>query len=223
MIPQVLLALASASTAMAHFAVKFPSWRSDTLSKAGEEKYSQWTYPCAGVPYKAGNITDWPLEGGSLQLDLHHAWTYVFVNLGLGGNTTNFNVSLTPEFWNVTGKGVLCMDKLPIPKDVQSQVQDGGLASLQVVTVGAKGSALYNCADVRFKKDAKGPENCTTSSGMVVQSVKQQDSNASGNGTTGGNGTAGGGTKGSDGAAVGADLLALLTVMGLASAFAVGL
>ncbi|KAG6063225.1 hypothetical protein E4U32_001471 [Claviceps aff. humidiphila group G2b] len=208
---------------MAHFAVKFPSWRSDTLSKAGEEKYSQWTYPCAGVPYKAGNITDWPLEGGSLQLDLHHAWTYVFVNLGLGGNTTNFNVSLTPEFWNVTGKGVLCMDKLPIPKDVQSQVQDGGLASLQIVTVGAKGSALYNCADIRFKKDAKGPENCTTSSGMMVQSVKQQDSNASGNGTTGGNGTAGGGTKGSDGVAVGADLLALLTVMGLASAFAVGL
>lgn len=145
------------------------------------------------------------------------------MNLGLGGNATNFNFSLTPEFLNVTGKGVLCVDKLPLPKDVQSQVQDGGLASLQVVTVGAKGSALYNCADIRFKKDAKGPENCTTSSGMVVQSVKQQDSNASGNGTTGGNGTAGGGTKGSDGVTVGADFLALLTVMGLASAFAVGL
>lgn len=43
-------------------------------------------------------MTDWPIGGGSLRLDLHHAWTYVFVNLALGENATNFNVSLTPEF-----------------------------------------------------------------------------------------------------------------------------
>ncbi|KAG6013199.1 hypothetical protein E4U41_005135 [Claviceps citrina] len=208
---------------MAHFGLTFPAWRADTLSKTGEAKYSQWTYPCAGVPFKAGNVTDWPLGGGSLQLDLHHAWTYVFVNLGLGENTTNFNVSLTPEFWNVTGKGSLCVDKLPLPPDVQVQVQDGALASLQVVTVGAGGSALYNCADVRFKKDAKGPANCTTSNGMVVQAVKQQRGDGSTGGSASANTTGGVDHKGSAGVAVGADLLALLTAAGLASALALGL
>jgi hypothetical protein len=66
----------------------------------------------------------------------------VFVNLGLGDNVTNFNYTLTPQFWNETGNGTLCIPKLPLPAGLT--VSDGTTASLQVVTLGQSGSALYN-------------------------------------------------------------------------------
>lgn len=75
-----------------------------------------------------------------MSLDLHHPWTYVYINLGLGTNVTNFNVSLTPEFINVTGNGTYCIPSLPVP----ISVADGQNASIQVVTSGETGSALYN-------------------------------------------------------------------------------
>ncbi|TQS34249.1 hypothetical protein Golomagni_05375, partial [Golovinomyces magnicellulatus] len=150
--------LAAVQAVNAHFGLTYPEWRADTLSEEGELKYSQWEYPCAGVDYKAGNVTEWPLTGGSLELELHHPWTYVFVNLGLGENSTNFNISLTPELWNATGKGTLCVSELKIPQDIA----DGSVGTLQVVTSGASGSALYNCADIKFSKDAKPKSNCTS-------------------------------------------------------------
>ncbi|RDA86854.1 hypothetical protein CP532_1379 [Ophiocordyceps camponoti-leonardi (nom. inval.)] len=169
----VAAVLATAHSVLAHFALSYPSWRGDSLEN---DSYSQWTYPCAGVGYGAGNVTDWPLDGGSLQLEVHHAWTYVFVNLGLGRNASNFNVSLTPEFWNATGKGTLCVEKLP----VQLPVTNGSLASIQVVTVGKSGSALYNCADIRFVQGAKTLENCV-SRGVNVTTVRQQQDGTAGN------------------------------------------
>jgi hypothetical protein len=75
-----------------------------------------------------------------VSLDLHHAWTYVFINLGLGENVTNFNISLTPEFLNVTGNGTFCLPNLSLP----GGIADGTNASIQVVTSGKSGSALYN-------------------------------------------------------------------------------
>jgi len=133
------------SLASAHFAIEYPPWRFDTLSSdAPALNYSQWLYPCAGAPplsSSSPNRTDWPVSGGSLKLDLHHPWTYVFVNLGLGANASSFNVSLTPEFLNVTGKGVLCLDRLTVP---DGTVSEGALGSLQVVTLGENGNALYN-------------------------------------------------------------------------------
>ena len=95
-----------------------------------------------GVSPNAGNRTDWPVQGGSLSLDLHHPWTYVFVNLGLGDNVTNFNYTLTPSFWNETGNGTLCVPQLPLPAGLAPA--DGSKGSIQVVTLGASGSALYN-------------------------------------------------------------------------------
>ncbi|PTB55342.1 hypothetical protein M431DRAFT_398864 [Trichoderma harzianum CBS 226.95] len=161
----LLLGLAAAQAVTAHFSVVYPEWRADTLSEKNMDKYSQWDYPCGGVPYKAGNITNWPLEGGSIELELHHPWTYLFINLGLGANTTNFNISLTPDLLNVTGKGTLCIDKLPVTLD---NIANGTLASIQVVTSGDSGSALYNCeqqengtsqdgaTDTEDKKNAAG-------------------------------------------------------------------
>lgn len=96
----------------------------------------------ANVNQTASNRTIWPLDGGSLSLDLHHPWTYVFVNLGLGSNVTTFNISLTPDFYNVTGSGTFCLPKLTLPAG--TTVVDGQNASIQVVTSGRSGGALYN-------------------------------------------------------------------------------
>lgn len=87
------------------------------------------------------NRTLWPLAGGSLNLDLHHPWTYIFVNLGLGTNYPSFNISLTALPLNETGNGTLCLPQVSIPSNVR--VVEGQNASLQVVTVGESGSALY--------------------------------------------------------------------------------
>ena len=89
------------------------------------------------------------MTGGAVEVDLHHPWTYLFVNLGLGGNvSSNFNVSLTPRLLNVTGKGTLCLPLLPVPDTGTGEdgtgPSDGQPATLQVVTSGESGSALYN-------------------------------------------------------------------------------
>ncbi|CEJ89230.1 hypothetical protein VHEMI05085 [[Torrubiella] hemipterigena] len=206
--------LAAAQSVTAHFGLTYPAWRADTLSSAGEAKYSQWTYPCAGVPYKAGNVTEWPLEGGQLQVELHHPWTYLFVNLGLGENATNFNISLTPQLTNTTGKGTLCLDKLPVP----ANIQDGTVGSIQVVTSGSSGSALYNCADIKFSKNAKKLDVCNSTG--VTASVVQA-------GASTGNSSTGGAAKPETGkgaaTALGTNTVALGSVVGLAAAFALGL
>lgn len=251
------LVLLGASLASAHFGLTYPEWRADTLEN--EDLYSQWEYPCkccplsillpyksvllttnpgAGVPADAGNRTDWPLTGGSLKLELHHKWTYVFVNLGLGDNVTNFNYTLTPSLWNSTGNGTLCLPSIPLP--VNLQPVDGQKATIQVVTSGSTGSALYNvsllsslidlevptltirqCADITFRASAKVLEDsqCVTSPGVTVAPVVQQVAGSTSGNTTA-NTTAGGNTGGtSAGAAMGVNMMALTSVAGLAVAF----
>ncbi|KAG5657542.1 hypothetical protein KAF25_006106 [Fusarium avenaceum] len=216
---KTLLGLATVQAVSAHFGLVFPAWRADTLSEENEEKYSQWTYPCAGVDYNKKNLTDWPLEGGALTLDLHHNWTYVFVNLGLGENTTNFNISLTPQFLNATNPGTLFIEELALPSDVKPS--DGDIGSIQVITLGESGSALYNCADIRFKEKAEGPSNRTGDVEYV--SIKQQE----GNGTeeSASNSSSSGEKGGDDGNAagiLGVNAVTLTSVVGLAAAFAMG-
>jgi hypothetical protein len=88
------------------------------------------------------NRTEWPVDGGSLLFKPSHPWAYTFVNLALGGdNTTNFTTSLVEGF-NQTGNGTFCFPKLVLPADLS--VTDGMNASLQVVQVNERGSALYN-------------------------------------------------------------------------------
>ncbi|KAI3324640.1 hypothetical protein HD806DRAFT_534106 [Xylariaceae sp. AK1471] len=165
----VLFLSVAAELASAHFQLEYPSWRADSLAE--NTTYDQWSYPCAGVPYGAGNVTEWPLGGGSVVLDLHHPWSYVYINLGLGENATNFNISLTPDLLNVTGKGTFCLPVLPVP----TTIADGQNATIQVVTNGQSGSALYNCADITFKSSAKSLANdtCTNSTGVAAFIVGQ--------------------------------------------------
>ncbi|KAK4129687.1 hypothetical protein N657DRAFT_630523 [Parathielavia appendiculata] len=212
-----LLLLATASVTQAHFGIEYPPMRANTLGSSRNSSYSQWLQPCAGVP---GNLTDrpitpWPLSGGSLKLDLHHPWTYIFINLGLGSDVSNFNYTLTNPFWNETGNGTLCVPKLALPADLP--VTDGSQASLQVVTVGDDGNALYNCADIVFSANATALEGnaCANSTGLSVVPVVTA-ANAPANGT---NGTAKTGT----GAVNGVNAAALSSVMALAMVFALGM
>lgn len=215
-----LISLAALQSVSAHFGLVFPEWRGDTLSEENEKLgYDQWVYPCANVKYGEGNITEWPLEGGALALDLHHDWTYVFVNLGLGKNTSNFNISLTPEFWNATNPGVLRVEQLELP----FEPKEGDLASLQVVTVGDTGSALYNCADIRFSSNASTPSNTTNE----VEYFPIQEQDGEDNSTSNGNSsdTESQGNEEDDSAAgiVGVNKIALSSVVGLAAAFVMGI
>ncbi|KAF5027113.1 hypothetical protein F66182_778 [Fusarium sp. NRRL 66182] len=218
---KTLLSLATVQAVSAHFGLVFPPWRADTLSAENEDRYSQWTYPCAGVDYNRRNLTDWPLEGGALTLDLHHDWTYVFVNLGLGENTTNFNISLTPQFLNATNPGTLFIEELALPSDVQ--VSDGDLASIQVVTIGDSGSALYNCADIRFREDAEGPSNRTGNVEYVT--IQQQEGNGTEESASNSSSSGESGESGNDnaGGILGVNKVALTSVVGLAAAFVMGL
>ncbi|KAI1177267.1 hypothetical protein F4777DRAFT_577074 [Nemania sp. FL0916] len=131
---------AASGLVSAHFSLEYPAWRADTL--AANKTYSQWEYPCAGVPYYGENKTEWPMEGGSVALDLHHPWTYY---------------------------GKFCIPALPVP----ATVVDGQNATLQVITSGQSGSALYNCADIVFRSSAKplSSEACTNSTGITATTV----------------------------------------------------
>ncbi|KAK3329226.1 hypothetical protein B0H66DRAFT_609953 [Apodospora peruviana] len=208
--------LAAAQLATAHFGIEYPEWRANTLS--GNTNYSQWVWPCANVPGNLpnGNRTDWPLTGGSVKLDLHHPWSYVFINLGLGENVTVFNYTLTPSLVNSTGNGSLCIPSLPLPADLS--VSDGDLASIQVVTSGASGSALYNCADITFRANAKAlsGDDCKSDEGVSFSVVTAEASNSTNNTSTPG------GTNGNSASAGGVNTLVLTSVVGLAVAFVYG-
>ncbi|KAH8805875.1 hypothetical protein F5884DRAFT_638860, partial [Xylogone sp. PMI_703] len=160
---------------LAHFEIKYPEWRGDSFQTGA----SQYIYPCANVNQTSlTNRTLWPLSGGSLNLDLHHPWTYVMVNLGLGTDYPVFNISLTPQPWNETGNGTLCLPRMQIPAN--APVRDGQNASIQVVTFGQTGAALYNCADITFSSNATilSGDACQNSSN-VVSSVVNQEINGS--------------------------------------------
>ncbi|KAH8775958.1 hypothetical protein BGZ57DRAFT_887721 [Hyaloscypha finlandica] len=157
-----------ASFANAHFSIEYPEMRGDSFATGA----SQYIYPCANVNQtSATNRTIWPLTGGSLNLDLHHQWTYYFVNLGLGTNYPTFNISLTQQLLNETGNGTLCMPHIVLPAGLA--ISEGQNASIQVVTVGHTGSALYNCADITFSSAATtlSGSSCANSSNVAVSVV----------------------------------------------------
>ncbi|KAI1772044.1 hypothetical protein F4818DRAFT_444670 [Hypoxylon cercidicola] len=168
----VAVATAFAHFAFGHFSIVYPEWRADTIDP-DNENVTQWDYPCGGVGDDAGNRTDWPLTGGAVAVKLHHPWTYIYINAGLsidGINVTNFNLSLTPDLTNVTGRGMFCLPHLNVPMDIM----DGTRGALQIVTNGVDGADMYNCADVTFRANAKTPDGvCKNDTGISAVIVGQ--------------------------------------------------
>ncbi|RYP66736.1 hypothetical protein DL770_008754 [Monosporascus sp. CRB-9-2] len=214
MIPAaVAILLAGAKVASAHFAITYPEWRADTLTEEEGSPYDQWVYPCANVPADAGNRTEWPVGGGAVSLHLHHQWTYVYINLGLGSNVTNFNITLTPQLMNVTGQGDFCIPELPVP---EGTVTEGQNATIQVVTNGESGSALYNCADITFRTNMNSShvEQCTNGTGVTAEIVDSSSSESESGSEPETPGSA---------ASVAASTVTLTALVGLAVVFATGL
>jgi hypothetical protein len=105
------------------------------------------------------NRSTWALDGGSIKIEFHHPFTYVWFNLGLGAVPAAFNISLTPMPLNETGNGTICIPKFPLPADLS--VAEGDEASLQVVTVGDSGSALYNVSSLKAGKSDCAKSECS--------------------------------------------------------------
>ncbi|KAF7891727.1 hypothetical protein EAF00_008029 [Botryotinia globosa] len=193
----VLLSFLS-SIVSAHFSIEYPPPRGDSFLPPA----SQWQYPCANIN-TTENRTLYPTTSFPINLDLHHRWTYVFINLGLGINgSSNLNISLTPSPLNTTGSGYLCLSDFDLPSGVT--IEDGMNATIQVVTVGESGSALYNCADITFSSNVtalKASDNstqCPTTPGITVTTLTDASkttnttSSASATGTSIGSKSAGG-------------------------------
>ncbi|KEF53547.1 uncharacterized protein A1O9_10522 [Exophiala aquamarina CBS 119918] len=174
----VILALTTAHLAAAHFELQYPYWRGNSFLPPA----SQYLFPCANVnttEESNANRTLWPLDGGSLVIDFHHPWTYVSFNLGLGSNITTFNISLNPMLLNETGNGTICIPKWTLPADLD--ITDGTEASLQVITIGDSGTALYNCADITFSSNATvlSGDACQNTTGLDLYPLVQQDADGS--------------------------------------------
>lgn len=219
---KTLLALAAAQAVSAHYTLNYPEWRADTMSHEEDSELSQWTYPCAGAEFGAGNFTDWPLDGGALSIELGHHWTYLFINLGLGNDTTDFNITLTPDLVNVTGEGTLCIDKL----NLTEPVREGTFGTLQVITLDGSGSSLYNCADLHFTADAESPGNCTTAEDIEVHTIAG-DAGGHGDGHSHGSDNSTEEEEGADGGSAagtfGANMVALTSALALTVGLVMGL
>jgi len=98
--------------------------------------------------------TQWPPTGGSLVINGSHAHAFTYVNLALGSNATNFNITLLDVF-NQTGAGIFCTKetgksyldaafKAAGYSGSGDARLDGTLATVQVIQLGGRGSALYN-------------------------------------------------------------------------------
>jgi hypothetical protein len=180
---------ALAGTTAAHFRLNTPTWRGDSFASPA----SQYTFPCAGInaTTDSANRTAWPLSGGSVVFNGSHPWAYTYVNLALGSLGSTFNITLLEGF-NQTGPGVFCI------KDAGKMHLDAGLkaagysglgdkrldgldASVQVVQLGERGSALYNvsraCA-YRHLHSLTSPPFCSvrTSSSMPRPSCSRTTS-----------------------------------------------
>lgn len=152
--------------ASAHTQIFYPPWRDNSF----DPPFSQTIYPCmyhfplASTTYRGANevvcdigagISDtpttsrtlWPLDGGSLNVTLHDSAAYIFINIGLGVNTTNFNFTIFSQPLNETGAGNLCFPKLTLPPGLP--IQEGTQASLQFATASHSGEGLYNVGIAR--------------------------------------------------------------------------
>src|ERR1700753_430233 len=138
----------------AHTQLWYPEWRDNALIPPNNEQI----YPCmcrlSSISYPnfvnvvsciiGAGIADngttprtpWPLDGGSLNFTLRDGAALVFVNLGLGVNVTNFNISLPSFPLNETGAGNVSFPKLKLPSGLP--ISEGTQGSIQIATSNPK-------------------------------------------------------------------------------------
>jgi hypothetical protein len=159
----ILLTLLPFTTA--HFVLNWPTARGFRDEDAGN-------FPCGGFDSVSSSRTDWPLNGGPVQLNMHHAQTNVEVLLALGADPgNNFNITLRPTF-AVEGLGTFCVGELAVPEGLN--ISDGTPATVQVVTNGDPEGGLYQCADVTLRTAPLSTDDygshCRNNSGIKITS-----------------------------------------------------
>jgi hypothetical protein len=127
--------------ASAHFTLDWPKARGFDDAKAGN-------FPCGGFDSVSSSRTDFPINGGPVQLNMHHPQTNVEILIALGSDPgDNYNIVLRPTF-TMEGLGDFCAGQLNFPSGVN--VSDGTLATLQVVTNGDPDGGLYQVSFPSF-------------------------------------------------------------------------
>jgi len=190
MLSITLLALGALAAGVdAHFRLLQPPWRGSSFDAPA----SQYIYPCANVneTTSVANRTLWPPSGGSLIINGSHPSALTSVNLALGSNATNFNITLVGMF-NQTGAGVFCLKeagregleagfKQAGYSGLDDKRIEGLQASVQVIQLGHSGSALYNCADIVFNSTAQllSDEQCKNATGVSGVTIQNANSNSS--------------------------------------------
>lgn len=178
----ILAVTAMAAGVDAHFRLLQPTWRGSSFVAPASQwiypcKSSAALSPtrlCAFTPHidlhvltftqipganvnettDIANRTLWPATGGSVVINGSHEHALTSVNLALGSNATNFNISLV-ELFNQTGAGIFCLKeagranleagfKAAGYSGSNDSRIDGLQASIQVIQLGHSGSALYN-------------------------------------------------------------------------------
>ncbi|KAH8723029.1 hypothetical protein GQ44DRAFT_774554 [Phaeosphaeriaceae sp. PMI808] len=225
MLSSLVALTAFAGSAVAHFQLLQPTWRGDSF----KEPANQYRYPCANVNVTtdAANRTQWPLTGGSVVFNGSHPWAYTYVNLALGVNGSNFNITLVPGF-NQTGPGVFCFKetgranletglKAAGYSGLSDQRLSGLDATVQVIQLGERGSALYNCADIKFNATATllADDQCKNATGVSGVAIANVQATATGNSTGAVKPSSSAGAASSMGPAVGGGLVAAVLAWGL--------
>lgn len=152
------LLLLLAPLAAAHYHLRYPAPRTDDLEKMMEG-------PCGGADHKTAPArrlkrheghddssivrTDWPLNGGQIELEMGHDRAMVQVVLALGNDPgpESFNTVLVPTA-EEQGQGTFCMTDIRPPQALN--ISDGTNATIQVITNAHPNGGLYAVSCLSF-------------------------------------------------------------------------
>lgn len=130
----VLPLVALLPLASAHFTLDWPPARGFDDAKAVD-------FPCGGFDSVKTPRTEFPLNGGPLQLNMHHPQTRIAVYLALGNDPgSNYNFVLVPQLMQ-QGLGDFCLGDVKLPSGLNLTAGTNG--TIQVVTNGDPTGGLY--------------------------------------------------------------------------------
>ncbi|KAF2741117.1 hypothetical protein EJ04DRAFT_507531 [Polyplosphaeria fusca] len=169
MLSNTLALLSLLPLATAHFVLNWPTAR-------GFEDEKAVNFPCGGFDSVKEPRTEFPLNGGPIQLDFHHTQTNIKVLLALGDDPgNNYNIVLRPTFAE-EGPGNFCLGSVSIPSGLN--ISSGTNGTIQVVSNGDPSGGLYQCADVTFTNQSLSTDeynaNCKNDSVTKVTSENIQ-------------------------------------------------
>ncbi|RYO87982.1 hypothetical protein DL766_001701 [Monosporascus sp. MC13-8B] len=184
MLSSILLPIIASTLAAAHIVISYPGWRGNNLITNDTFPFGmQWMYPCGGHP-PTTNRTYWPTRGGAVAFQpgwfQGHQTAFLYVNLGFGtdgpdGGPPNMSFPMVAPFQLLGPSknpypGTVCLPQVPLP--VNTTVNAGDLATIQIVELAAHGASLFSCVDIEFAEpgDPRIPEvnetNCFNSTDL---------------------------------------------------------